>query len=61
MANETAGPIILWENYGYEGWKPTSFPTVRDALAAQRFNSEFVITRVADFQVVECSTPPEAH
>lgn len=53
------GPIIRWDNYGVEGWKPTSFQSVRDALLAERYNSEFIITRVTEFQVVEAAMPEQ--
>ena len=51
--SDTQGPIILWLDYGYEGWKPTSFATVKDALLADRYGSKFVITRVIEFEVEE--------
>lgn len=52
------GPVIVWENNGYEGWHPTSFETVKEALLAQRYNSEFVITRAVVFDVVEQKPAP---
>lgn len=52
---ETAGPYIVWENYGCEGWQPKSYPTLKEALCAQRYNSEFVITTLTSFDVVEQS------
>lgn len=47
------GPIILWRDYGYEGWKPTSFPDIKSALLSERYESSFVITRIVDFDVKE--------
>jgi hypothetical protein len=47
-----SGPIILWENYGYEGWQPKSYQTMKEALSAQRYQSEFVVTMLVDFDVV---------
>lgn len=49
----TEGPIILWVNYGYEGWKPESFPSVRAALEAQKYQSEYIITRQVTYEVKE--------
>lgn len=62
--SEIAGPYIVWENYGYAGWQPKSYSTLKEALTAQRYNSEFVITRLSDFEVVEqswkCKAQPTA-
>lgn len=27
-------PIIVWSDYGYEGWSPRSYPTVAAAIEA---------------------------
>jgi hypothetical protein len=32
MSADTAGPVIVWENYGCEGWHPKSFPDLKVAL-----------------------------
>jgi hypothetical protein len=53
MSDDTDGPVIVWENYGCEGWQPKSYPTLKDALLAARYNSEFVFTKRAEFDVVE--------
>jgi hypothetical protein len=50
---DARGPIVVWENYGYEGWHPKSYATVKEALLGQRYNSEFCITRIVDFECVE--------
>lgn len=47
------GPYILWLDYGCEGWKPESFPTLKQALSANRYSSNFVVTKLLDFDVVE--------
>jgi hypothetical protein len=31
--SDVAGPIIVWRDYGCEGWQPTSYPTLAEALA----------------------------
>lgn len=36
MSSDTSGPIILWLDYGYEGWAPYSFQTLEEALQADR-------------------------
>lgn len=53
MSADTAGPIIVWENYGYEGWHPKSYPDLKSALFYPRYNGAFVITRSVDVDVVE--------
>lgn len=47
------GPYIVWEYYGYEGWHPKSYPNLASALTAQRFNSEWEITKKVIFEVKE--------
>ena len=32
------GPYIVWENYGYEGWKPKSYKDLATALTTPRYN-----------------------
>ena len=53
MTDDTTGPVVLWENYGCEGWKPKSYGTIKEALMDTRYNSEFVVTRIVDFDVKE--------
>ena len=50
---DAEGPFILWINNGYEGWSPTSYPTLKEALMGERYNSEWVVTRLIEFEVVE--------
>lgn len=52
-SDDIKGPVILWLDYGYEGWAPSSHATLKDALAEDRFGHRFVITRVVDFDVTE--------
>jgi hypothetical protein len=53
----TNGPFIVWQDYGYEGWAPTSYATLKEALEAHRYQSEFVITKRVEFDVVERDEP----
>ena len=50
------GPVIVWENYGYEGWQPKSFATFKEALMSHRFSSDFVVTSLVDFEVVSVTS-----
>lgn len=52
--SDTAGPYIVWESYGCEGWQPKSYPTLREAVLAHRYQATFVVTKIAEFQVIEC-------
>lgn len=47
------GPIIKWEDFGYEGWKPRSYPNIKSALLDGYYSGTFVITRKLDFETVE--------
>lgn len=46
------GPYVVWVNNGYEGWRPTSYNTLKEALEGQKF-SEWCITKIVDFDVTE--------
>lgn len=48
-----SGPYTLWIDYGYEGWKFTDFPTLREALEAEKFSSSWHISRPAQYEIVE--------
>lgn len=52
------GPIIRWDNYGYEGWKPRSFATVKDAVTDEQYGNEYVVTRAVQFDVTEQGPRP---
>ena len=51
--SDTAGPFIVWENHGYEGWLPTSYQTLKEALLGHKYASECVITKTVDYVVEE--------
>jgi hypothetical protein len=57
VSDDTDGPVIVWENCGYEGWRPKSFPDLKAALLATRYNSEFVVTERVEFDVVKAKAP----
>jgi hypothetical protein len=44
---DTLGPFIVWCDYGYDGWGPTSYPTLEAALIGARggYSSSYVITK----------------
>jgi hypothetical protein len=45
------GPYTLWLDYGYEGWKPTDYDTLEEALRGERFYNNWVITRAVRYEV----------
>ena len=50
---DTKGPFIVWENYGYEGWQPKSYQTLKEALTGQKLTSEWTMTKLVHFVVNE--------
>lgn len=57
-SQDVAGPYIVWIDYGCEGWLPTSYPTLKEALLADKYGSKFVVTRGAiDFDAIEKILP----
>jgi hypothetical protein len=52
-SDSTSGPIILWVDYGYEGWRPQSFDTIKEALEAEKYMSKYIITRIVQYDVQE--------
>lgn len=53
MTQDETGPFIVWECYGYEGWQPKSYPTLKAAISDQRYQSTFVVTKRVDYEVTE--------
>lgn len=47
------GPYVVWQNYGCEGWKPTSYTSLREAVLDQKYQSEFVVTKIVEFRILE--------
>lgn len=55
------GPFTVWLDGGYDGWSPTDYPTLRAALEAEKYSSNWVIMKVVDYTITEiepASTPP---
>ena len=53
MLEDAKGPYIVWENNGPEGWYPTSFKTLLEALEKQKYSSEWKITKAISYEVKE--------
>ena len=50
---DVVGPFIVWEYYGYEGWHPKSYPSIKKALEGTRYNSNWVLTRPVRYELTE--------
>jgi hypothetical protein len=57
MTYDPTGPFVVWQNYGYDGWQPRSFQTLREAVLADRHGTEFVVTRIVEFEISATETP----
>lgn len=42
------GPIVVWENYGNEGWQPRSYATLAEATAKAGITTSHVVTMRVD-------------
>ena len=56
-----AGPYTVWVDYGYEGWAPTSFDTLSEAIAFETYSSRKTITRPVQYEVKEVAPEGEDH
>ncbi len=48
---DVIGPIILWADYGYEGWKPYSYNSIDEALKASKY-CDWIITKKVEWKVM---------
>ncbi len=49
--DNTKGPYILWKDYGYEGWKPESYNSIKECLEAPKYGNSYIITKLCEFEV----------
>jgi hypothetical protein len=47
------GPYTVWVYYGCEGWAPTDYSTLEEALMHQRYGGRCVIQNPVQYKVVE--------
>jgi hypothetical protein len=47
-ARTPTGPIIVWQDYGCEGWHPTSYATLAEALTKGGIDANHVVTQHID-------------
>jgi hypothetical protein len=45
------GPYIVWLDYGYEGWKPESYPDLASALTSPKYGNDWEITKKVIFKI----------
>lgn len=53
------GPFTVWVNYGYEGWQWADYSTLKDAIASDKYGSEWVLTKPINWLPQELPEPPE--
>lgn len=54
MEDELKRKYILWIDYGYEGYKPTGFNSLKEALEDTKYGHPFFITSgKIDYKVEE--------
>ena len=53
----TKGPYIVWMDYGYEGWKPDSYATLKEAVDAPKYGNAWVMTKRVEYTVTEVQMP----
>lgn len=49
-------PFIRWTDFGYEGWSPMGFDTLKEALEADSYGSRWVVTKRVEWSPVETVT-----
>lgn len=49
---DAKGPYVVWLNYGYEGWSPTSYNSLKEALEIEK-SYEYVITKKCEYEIRE--------
>lgn len=53
-ADEVRKLYVRWTDYGREGWKPTGFNSLKDAIEHQSYTSgPILITKRVDWEPVE--------
>lgn len=55
------GPIVVWSDYGHEGWSPRSYQTVLDAIAAGFTYGSIITQRIELAAVVSEPTAVAAN
>ncbi len=43
---------ILWQDYGYDGWSPTPFDTLQEALESQKITYNWIITEPSTYTII---------
>jgi hypothetical protein len=51
--DDAKGPIIRWRDYVYDGWRPESYDTIKEALEDDNYGNKFVITRIVQYDIQE--------
>lgn len=50
---ETLFPYIVWSDGGYDGWYPTGYNTLDEALKHESYGAEKIITKPCFYKIQE--------
>lgn len=50
---ELENEYILWRDYGSDGWQPTGFKTLKEALESEKHYSNWIITKKVNYEIKE--------
>jgi len=50
---DTQFDYIVWVNYGCEGWSPTGYSTLEEAIKHESYGAEKVITKECKYTLKE--------
>lgn len=53
MNKDLSKQYILWIYYGSDGWTPTGFDTIKEALDETKYGNIWKITKNIDYKVTE--------
>jgi hypothetical protein len=56
MSRTPKGPYTVWTDHGYDGWSPTDYETLDEAIAHESYGSEKHISKPVKFTVVDQET-----
>lgn len=49
---------IAWVYYGYEGWSPNPYKTLKEAIEHESYGSKKIITHgLVNYEIVESNKP----
>ena len=55
---ELTKPFIVWVDYGSEGWSPTGYDTLKDAITDTKYTSRWIVTKRVEWEPVAARAEP---